>query len=140
DFRWDINANWAKNKNEVTKLAGGATYYALAAFQGGVEFGAEVGQPLGVLVGTDYVYDEATGERVVGANGYWKRAPGKSTIGNVNPDWTGGLRNTFTYKNLSMSFLIDVQKGGNVWSLDTYYGYATGLYDFTAGLNDLGNP
>lgn len=140
DFRWDITANWAKNKNEVTKLAGGATYYAMASFQGGMEFGAEIGQPLGVLVGTDYVYDEATGERVVGANGYWKRAPGKSTIGNVNPDWTGGLRNTFTYKNLSMSFLIDVQKGGNVWSLDTYYGYATGLYDFTAGLNDLGNP
>ncbi|MGB3453702.1 MAG: SusC/RagA family TonB-linked outer membrane protein [Moheibacter sp.] len=140
DFRWDLTANWAKNTNEVTKLAGDSDYYALATFQGGMEFGAELGQPLGVLVGTDYEYDEATGERIVGANGYWKRATGKKTIGNVNPDWTGGLRNTFTYKNVSLSFLIDFQKGGNVWSLDTYYGYATGLYDFTAGLNDLGNP
>src|SRR5690606_660943 len=52
----------------------------------------------------------------------------------------GGLRNTFTYKNLSLSFLIDVQQGGDVFSFDTSYGYATGLYDFTAGLNDLGNP
>lgn len=140
DFKWNITANWAKNKNEVVKLAGDSKYYALANFQGGMEFGAELGQPLGVLVGTDYVYDEVTGERVVGANGYWKKATGKKTIGNVNPEWTGGLRNTFTYKNLSLSFLIDFQKGGNVWSLDTYYGYATGLYDFTAGTNDLGNP
>ncbi len=140
NFRWDLTANWAKNTNEVVKLAGDSDYYALATFQGGMEFGAELGQALGVLVGTDYQYDEATGERIVGANGYWLKAPGKSTIGNVNPDWTGGVRNTLSYKNVSMSFLIDFQKGGNVWSLDTYYGYATGLYDFTAGLNDLGNP
>ncbi len=39
-----------------------------------------------------------------------------------------------------MGFLIDIQKGGDVFSLDTYYGYATGLYDFTAGTNHLGNP
>lgn len=141
NFRWDMNINWAKNTNEVTKLAGDSEYYALATFQGGMEFGAELGQPLGVLVGTDWLYDEATGQRIVGSNGYWMRDPsGKKTIGNVNPDWTGGVRNSFSYKNVSLSFLIDFQKGGNVWSLDTYYGYATGLYDFTAGLNDLGNP
>ena len=59
----------------------------------------------------------------------------------MNPDWTGGVKNTFTYKNLSLGFLIDVQKGGDVFSLDTFYGYATGLYNnFTTGLNDLGNP
>lgn len=140
DFKWDISANWAKNTNEVVKLAGDSKYYALTTLQGGMEFGAELGQPLGVLVGTDYMYDEVTGERIVGANGYWKKAPGKKTIGNVNPDWTGGLRNTFSYKDISLSFLIDFQQGGNVFSLDTYYGYATGLYDFTAGINELGNP
>jgi len=36
--------------------------------------------------------------------------------------------------------LIDIQKGGDVFSLDTWYGYATGIYDFTVGTNDLGNP
>jgi len=33
-----------------------------------------------------------------------------------------------------------MQKGGDVFSLDTWYGYATGMYDFSAADNDLGNP
>ena len=33
-----------------------------------------------------------------------------------------------------------MQKGGKVFSLDTWYGMATGLYPETAGLNELGNP
>jgi hypothetical protein len=36
--------------------------------------------------------------------------------------------------------LIDVRKGGDIFSLDMYYGLATGLYPETAGNNDLGNP
>jgi hypothetical protein len=36
--------------------------------------------------------------------------------------------------------LIDIRKGGSVFSLDTYYGYDTGLYPITAGLNDKGKP
>ena len=39
-----------------------------------------------------------------------------------------------------MSFLIDIQSGGDVFSLDTWYGYATGIYDVTAENNELGNP
>jgi hypothetical protein len=33
-----------------------------------------------------------------------------------------------------------MQKGGDVFSLDTWYGYATGMYDFSAANNELGNP
>jgi hypothetical protein len=33
-----------------------------------------------------------------------------------------------------------MQKGGDVFSLDTWYGYATGMYDFSAADNELGNP
>jgi len=33
-----------------------------------------------------------------------------------------------------------MRQGGDVFSLDMYYGLATGLYPETAGLNDLGNP
>lgn len=138
DFRWDITANWAWNDNTVEKLAGDSQYYPLGSFQGGIQYGAWLDQPLGVIVGTDYVYDSA-GNRVIGSNGQYLTEAGQ-IIGNANPDWTGGLKNKFSYKNVSLSFLIDVQQGGDVFSLDTWYGYATGLYDFTAGTNDLGNP
>lgn len=139
DFSWELTANFAKNKNEVVKLAGDSDYYALTTLQGGIEYGAALGEALGVIVGTDYQYDD-NGNRLVGANGQYLKQTGKHVIGNANPDWTGGLKNRLSYKNLSLSFLIDIQKGGDVFSLDTYYGYATGLYDFSAGLNDLGNP
>ena len=69
-----------------------------------------------------------------------KTATNNVTIGNINPDWTGGVTNRFSYKGLTASFLIDVKKGGDVFSTDLYYGLATGIYPETAGPNDLGNP
>src|SRR5690606_4377890 len=56
------------------------------------------------------------------------------------PDWNGGINNSFSYKNLALSFLVDVQKGGDIFSLDMYYGLSSGLYPETAFINDLGNP
>ncbi|AQW93421.1 SusC/RagA family TonB-linked outer membrane protein [Elizabethkingia anophelis] len=129
DFSWDMNINWAKNKSEVVDL-NGVDNYQLNAYQGGVSLNASVGQPFGTLVGTDYVYKN--GQRVVGDDGLWVQSE-KKVIGNITPDWTGGLRNTFSYKGLSLSFLIDVQKGGSTFSTDTSYGYAGGLYADTVG-------
>ncbi|MFN4028003.1 MAG: SusC/RagA family TonB-linked outer membrane protein [Flavobacterium sp.] len=140
NFSWDIKFNYAKNRSEVTRLAEGVEFIQLASVQGGVTLGAALGEPFGVIRGRDFVYSDS-GERVVGTNGYYLRtSTSNNVIGNINPDWTGGVKNTFRYKNISMGFLIDIQKGGDVFSLDTYYGYATGLYDFTAGTNHLGNP
>jgi hypothetical protein len=48
--------------------------------------------------------------------------------------------NSFSYKNWRLSCLVDISKGGHIWSLDMYYGLATGLYPESAVNNDLGNP
>ncbi|MCD9856388.1 SusC/RagA family TonB-linked outer membrane protein [Epilithonimonas sp. JDS] len=125
DFSWDLNANWAKNENTVVDL-NGVDNYQLAAYQGSVTLNASVGQAFGTLVGTDYVYHE-NGQRVVNANGTWAKTAPK-VIGNITPDWTGGVRNTLTYKGVSLSFLVDVQQGGDTFSTDLWYGYAGGLY------------
>jgi hypothetical protein len=99
-----------------------------------------LGHPYGEIRGTNFIYDSASGQPIVGANGrYLKTATSNETIGNINPDWIGGINNTFKYKNIGLSFLIDVRQGGSVFSTDMYYGLATGLYSETAGLNDLGN-
>ena len=37
-------------------------------------------------------------------------------IGNQDPDWTYGLENRFTYKNFSLSFLVDGRIGGLIYS------------------------
>lgn len=139
DLKWDIYVNWATNKNEVVSLKDGIENLQLGSFQGGVTINAAVGQPYGLIRGTDFTYLD--GQRVVGANGrYVVNSNTNNVIGDINPDWTGGVRNKVTYKDISLSLLIDMQKGGDIFSLDRSYGLATGLYDETAGLNDLGNP
>ncbi len=140
NFSWNINVNWAQNTNEVISLADGISNLQLGNFQGGISINARTGQPYGIIAGTDYTY--LNGQRVVDpSNGrYIKTSTSDQNIGNVNPDWTGGINNKFTYKNLSFSFLIDIQKGGDIFSLDRYYGLSTGLYDDTTFINDLGNP
>lgn len=139
DFRWDVNLNWAANKNKVVSLAEGIENLQIAALQGGVTINARVGEPFGTIQGTDFVY--TNGERTVGSNGYYlKTTTSDKVLGNINPDWNAGLNNKFSYKNWSGSFLIDWQQGGSVFSLDMYYGLGTGLYEETVYLNDLGNP
>ncbi|MDG3581822.1 SusC/RagA family TonB-linked outer membrane protein [Galbibacter pacificus] len=140
DFSWNIDLNWAKNESMVVELLNGIDNLELGSFQGGVSINATPGQPYGTIRGTDLVYHE-NGQPIVGANGYYlTTATNNEVIGDINPDWTAGISNSFNYKNFNLSFLIDIQKGGDLFSLDTWYGYATGLYDFTAGTNDLGNP
>ncbi|MDR1623890.1 MAG: SusC/RagA family TonB-linked outer membrane protein [Tannerellaceae bacterium] len=145
DFSWDVRLNWAANRNKVVSLyvdeAGNKVdNLQLGSLQGGVSINARLGEPYGVISGTDFVYHD-NGERIISANGIYEFSPeNDKVLGNVNPDWTGGLSNTFTYGNLALSFLIDMSRGGSVFSLDQHYGGATGVYKESAGLNDLGNP
>ena len=130
NFSWDINVNWGLNRNKVIDLADGVDNFLLDSYQGGVSLNAKVGQAWGTLVGSDYVY--LNGQKVVDPETGQYLTQSNQTIGNAVPDWTGGVRNTVRYKNLSFSFLIDVRHGGDIFSTDMYYGLATGLYKETA--------
>ncbi len=156
DFSWTINLNWTRNRNKVEELTPGVDVIVLGTFQGGVSINAALGEPYGIIRGNDYVYTNAKGESTHGDGTPLTKNEGKITvgangrplltvesnrnIGDSNPDWIGGVNNTLKYKNLSLSWLVDVRQGGELFSLDLYYGLATGLYPETAGLNDLGNP
>ncbi|WP_281323321.1 SusC/RagA family TonB-linked outer membrane protein [Flavobacterium aestivum] len=139
DFQWDVFVNWSKNKNEVVALAPGIETLTLGTFQGNVSIIAKEGRPYGDIIGKDYVYT-ADGQRMTNNGSYVMTTTTTNVIGNVTPDWIGGLRNKFTYKQVSLGFLIDMQKGGDIFSLDQYYGQDSGLYKSTAGNNELGNP
>lgn len=137
NFTWNLTLNWSKNVSKVISLYGGQPSYAITSWQKG-QLVAETGSSWGILRGTDYTYKN--GKPIVNANGYYVfNSNTKSDIGNINPDWIGGIANSFKYKNWSLSFLIDVKQGGSVYSLDLDYGSYSGLYPWTAGKNDLGN-
>lgn len=150
DWSWRVEFNWSMNRNKVISLGGELQNLQLASFQGGVSVNAYVGEPYGTIRGSNFVY--LNGQKVVNDNGRYKVFPlggvasslpagqtSSDIIGNVNPDWIGGVYNTVRYKNLSLGFLIDMRQGGDLFSLDQYYGLATGLATETAGNNDLGN-
>ncbi|MEN8250860.1 MAG: SusC/RagA family TonB-linked outer membrane protein, partial [Bacteroidota bacterium] len=144
DFRWDVTVNWSKNISEVIELyvnpATGEPLDALTLgnFQGGISSNAIVGEPFGVLKGTGYTYHE-NGGKLVNSDGYYVSNPDE-VIADPNPDFMMGITNSFSWRGLKLSFLIDIQQGGDVYSLDMHYGQGTGVLAHTAGLNELGNP
>ncbi|PWJ59208.1 TonB-linked SusC/RagA family outer membrane protein [Dyadobacter jejuensis] len=144
DFSWTMNVNFSRNRNKVISLYGEGENrvknVVIASLQASVSLNAAEGEPFGVLKGTNFVYHEGTGEKIVKSNGiYQASASANEIIGNPNPDWIGGISNNLKYKNLALSFLIDIRQGGDLFSLDQWYGEGTGLYPETAGLNELGN-
>lgn len=140
-FSWDISVNWTRIRNEVKALYGDVKNLPLATFRnGGGSSNAPLHGVYGTIYGTDYTYHE-NGQRLVDTDGsYIRTSTATNPVGNINPDWTGGVYNTFKYKDLSLGFLIDVRQGGDLFSADMFYGLATGLYKETVGVNENGVP
>ncbi len=138
DLNWRMDINWAKNKSKVLSLADGVENIQLHgnSLQGDVSINATVGQPFGIIKGTGFMYLD--GQKVVNSAGYYI-AVSDQIIGDPNPGWIGGINNRISYKSLALSFLIDMQHGGDVYSLDMHYGQATGVSANTVGINDKGN-
>lgn len=126
DFSWDMSFNFAKNKNQVVKLAKGIEQLNLGAWSSPMFKFARPGETFGDWMTYTYLTDDA-GNRVVGANGNYIRDDSELVkVGNVTPDWNGGLVNNLRYKNFNMSFLIDITMGGDMFSFTNYYGINAG--------------
>jgi hypothetical protein len=53
-------------------------------------------------------------------------------VANFNPDWLGGINNSFRYKNLNLSFLIDIRQGGTFIAFTEAISAGSGIQDYTA--------
>ena len=130
DFSWDINWNFAKNDNKLVELQDDLKNYILTNAPFRVQLAAQVGHSYGQILGTDFVYD-AAGNKVVNSNGFYKASEIKP-LGSILPDYNMGLRNTLRYKNLSLSFLFDMQQGGKYFSTTHMWGMYSGMLEETA--------
>jgi len=130
DFRWEVVANWSKNTNKVLSLSNGVQRIVVGNYWG-VSVTADSGQPYGTLVGTKWQRDDQGHIVVDSASGLPVRDSKQVALGNYNADWVGGITNTFTYKNLSLSFSFDGQMGGNVYSVTKWFGQYSGVLQAT---------
>lgn len=138
NFSWDLNFNFAKNDNVVLELSdaipslivGGDTYMR--------NFVLEEGRPFGQIYGKGFVRD-SKGRVLIGTNGLPQTTPGKTVLlGNVNPDWTGGISTSFAYKNWSAGIVISHKQGGDIASFTDAILYGEGLTEATLQGRDGG--
>lgn len=125
NFTWDINTNFSSNKSRVKSLYGNIQSYVLGTDRT-VQVLASVGQPYGSLFGTAFVRN-AAGDIIVKADGTPTISSSKQILGKYTPDWQGGITNSFTYKNINLSVLVDAHVGGKIYSNTNRTGTYTGV-------------
>ncbi len=114
DFSWDATVNYTRNRSNVEALAPGIDQIFLAGFTGSGSY-VIPGQPYGVFYGGVWERD-TKGNKVIGSDGYPLISAQQAVISNPNPDFLLGFRNTFTYKFVSLSVLLDSRVGGKIWN------------------------
>ncbi len=122
NFRWNVSANFSKNKNKVISLAGAKAYTLPDSF---IENASLVpGEPFGVFLSTDFLKAKG-GNYILDVNGFPQAGNDVEIIGDPNPDWRASLGSTFSYKNVSLYVLFDRVQGN-----DFFNGTRGSLYSF----------
>ncbi|UPL49137.1 SusC/RagA family TonB-linked outer membrane protein [Hymenobacter sublimis] len=116
-LRWDVSLNWAANRSKVVQLNEGGTTYQLGTESNNVAIVAQVGRPFGDIVGPR-LQRAPDGQLLVGPDGLpVAPSPTLARLGNFQPSWFGGITNRFSYKNLTLSTLLDARWGGQIYSV-----------------------
>jgi hypothetical protein len=122
NFRWDLDFNWSQNNSEVVSLGDTSikTLF-LGGFEGSAIY-AVVGEEYGSIYGGRWLRD-GNGSVVIdddinsGNYGFPIVDNQVGVIGNVNPDWIGGINTGFDWKNMiHLSATVDIRKGGDIWN------------------------
>lgn len=149
DLKWDLGFNVSSYKNRITSLPGnsmqtryaGATiltqvgapanlfygYRANGVYTSGAEAaaaGISVRNAQGNLVaqqGGDVRFEDINGDHVIDEQDM-------QVIGNPNPDFTGGITTSITYKRITLNALFTFTKGNDLYNytrrqLESGYGF-----------------
>lgn len=124
-FSWRTTVNYTRNRNKVDRLAPGLSTIVLGS-NWNAQIEAREHQPYGVIYGKAWLRDSASG-KVLTSDGLPVASSVLTKLGNVNPDWTGGVSNDFRYKSLSLGVLLDIRQGGQNFSSGNWFGDYAGV-------------
>jgi len=150
-FTWEFTANTAYNKTKVlsiiTDKPGDKITTGTHVFNG--EARLVVGEEMGQIAGYGYARS-AKGEMIFQSNGLPQRTADLVLFGSALPKWTGGFLNSFNYKGLTLTVLIDYKLGGKMLSGTNFNAIREGLHKMTLegrvggvtgkGVNASGGP
>ncbi len=137
DFSWDATLNFSYNVGRLGQFLPGVAYFYPTDAQFGTVKAASIpngGYFLG-MTGVKYLreVDKDGNEipngryQVDAKTGLYKLNTTNPIVGNREPDFIAGFSNTLRYKNLSLSFLIDIRRGGDVYNGTEYALVINGL-------------
>ena len=130
-FNWKTNVNFYADESLVTRLPEGIEQIILGDFfTGDAKNAAIVGQPFAVLIGTRVDRDDAGNKIITKSTGSYVTKEEDVVIGDPNPDWTGTLDNTFSYKGLTIGATVGYRHGGDIFSKTSATLLNRGVIDF----------
>ena len=126
-IKWDIMLNFGLNRSKVVKVSEDLDTLILADALTHGQIKLIEGQLWGEVYTRGFERD-TLGQVIVNPDGTPQATNGQDIpVANYNPDWLGGIRNTFSYNNFDFSFLIDIRKGGSITSRTNAILYGLGL-------------
>lgn len=132
NFTWEFSTNAAYNKTKVLSLLTDAPGERITVgthvFNG--ELRQIVGMEMGQVAGFGYRRDDQ-GNKIFGANGLPLRTTDLVNFGSALPNWVGGFNNSFNYKGVMLSFLIDFKLGNIMLSGTNFNATRHGLHKMT---------
>lgn len=135
NFSWNTTLNFTRNRNFVNELPDDQPIVTNL-------YGARVtsalipGEQFGVFYGNAFKRNE-NGDKLITPDGYPQFADEQQIIGNPNPKFLIGFRNALNYRNLRLSFLWDIRKGGDVVNVTRYWTDGSGIADHTLDRNKV---
>lgn len=138
-LRWKTSYNLSYNDNKILRTAYDeetGKENVIATYVGGVQVLYKEGGAMGDMYVTDIKRDE-NGHYVLNAKGGLSMETESSKtygkfVGNQNAKWQMGWSNSFTWKDLTLSFLINGRIGGKVLSMTESFLDGAGLSQRTA--------
>ena len=132
-FNWDTDVNFSLNRNTVLAL-GPSREPIFGNYQLSNSHITEIGQPLGSFYGYKVAGIFQTPEEVDQYPSFSNSAPGqfrfedinrdgqlsvddRTILGNTQPDFIYGINNNFSYKGITVSFLIQGVQGNEIMNL-----------------------
>lgn len=129
-FEWTSTLNFSRNRNKVDALAPGLKTVVLGT-NWSVNVEARQGEAQGVLFGAPFQRDSATGALITDGGLPLADNAHRRVLGNYNPDWVGGWFNEFRHNNIGFSFLLDVKRGGQIFSSGNMFATYSGVLQST---------
>lgn len=153
-FMWDATLNFARNRNTVVEIREGIDEIVVGSQFGYAGSSPTIklveGDAYGNIYGTSYQRYYPEGEEpedptridedrpiLIGEDGFPVVNTQDKVLGNSQPDWTAGWSNTLSYKNLSLSFLIDATVGLDVFNQFDNFFTAFGITKETLARNEF---